>query len=138
MSNVIVNNPTSKNINDVNVTQQVKKQNNNYGVFTGGFLGGLGGCLFLSTINDSEPISKSNIFLEKIEALHDKFSKRGLESVFALGAISAIIGTGVLLGAGSVYVYQKISESSQKELDKNVVHDDVSSTSDKKDFQATC
>ena len=70
--------------------------------------------------------------------MHKKFLNRGLESVFAFGAISTIVGTGILLGAGGVYIYQNLSKSSQKGLDKNVVQDDVSSTSDKKDFQATC
>ena len=134
----VINSTASKNLNDVQLTQRTKKQKNNNAVCTGGFLGAFTSLFFLSAVKDSEPIFENSTLLNKVEKLHKKFLNRGLESVFAFGAISTIVGTGILLGAGGVYIYQNLSKSSQKGLDKNVVQDDVSSTSDKKDFQATC
>ena len=69
--------------------------------------------------------------------MHKKFLNRNLESVFALGAISAIVGTGILLGAGSVYIYQKLSENSQDNPNKNIKQNDNSRTNNK-NFQASC
>ena len=138
MGNNVINNTTSKDLNDLQVTQRSKKQKSNNAVCTGGFLGAFTSLFFLSTVKDSEPIFENSTLLNKVEKLHKKFLNRGLESVFALGAISTIVGTGILLGAGGVYIYQNLSKSSQKDLNKNIVQDDVPKTNDKKDFQATC
>lgn len=131
-----INSLTSENINNLQSNQPVKQKNNN-AVCTGGFLGALGSLFLLSTVKDTEPIFENSTLLNKAEKLHKKFLNRNLESVFALGAISAIVGTGILLGAGSVYIYQKLSENSQDNPNKNIKQNDNSRTNNK-NFQASC